>query len=83
MEQAKTQPPKLGLYLSTKEVKGLRIIVEEVTEFEEEDDEGDDFFLVSIVSEEGSIDMGIMGDELDSNQWHALVNQYGLTHSQN
>lgn len=82
MENAKMQPPKLGLYLSTKEVKGMRIIVEEVTELEE-DDEDPDFFLVSIIDEAGSNDMITIGDELDPDQWFSLVDQYGLIYSQN
>ncbi|MGL6326863.1 hypothetical protein ACSZML_06865 [Aeromonas rivipollensis] len=38
--------PKTGLYLSTKKVKGMRLVVEDV--FAEE---GDDFYLVNVIDE--------------------------------
>ena len=55
--------PKTGLYLSTKKVKGMRLVVEDV--FAEE---GDDFYLVNVI------------DEMDGEQWEALVAEYGLVH---
>lgn len=67
--------PKTGLYLSTKKVKGMRLVVEDV--FAEE---GDDFYLVNVVDEASKDDFSAMGDEMDCEQWEALVAEYGLVH---
>ncbi len=75
--QSQRVPPKPGLYLSTKEVKGMRFIVEDVTVV----DDAAGFFLVSMIDEASADDMGAMGDELDPEQWFELVEQYGLVHS--
>ena len=78
--RAERVPPKPGLYLSTKEVKGMRFIVEDVTVADADDDAG--FFLVSMIDEASADDMGAMGDELDPDQWFELVEQYGLVRSE-
>ncbi|MEA9419811.1 hypothetical protein VCX22_20590 [Aeromonas caviae] len=67
--------PKTGLYLSTKKVKGMRLVVEDV--FAEE---GDDFYLVNVIDEASKDDFSAMGDEMDGEQWEALVAEYGLVH---
>ncbi len=68
------EPPKPGTYVSTKAVKGMRFVVDEVTV----PDENAGFFLVSMIDEPSASDMGALGDELDQDQWFALVEQYGL-----
>lgn len=77
----KTLPPKEGLYISTKSVKELRIIVENVTVLEDEEDEG--FFLVEMIDEASSEDFSAMGHELTPDEWFDLVEQYGLVYSEN
>ena len=67
--------PKTGLYLSTKKVEGMRLVVEDV--FAEE---GDDFYLVNVIDEASKDDFSAMGDEMDGEQWEALVAEYGLVH---
>ena len=67
--------PRTGLYLSTKKVKGMRLVVEDV--FAEE---GDDFYLVNVIDEASKDDFSAMGDEMDGEQWEALVAEYGLVH---
>lgn len=67
--------PKTGLYLSTKKVKGMRLVVEDV--FAED---GDDFYLVNVIDEASKDDLSAMGDEMDGEQWEALVAEYGLVH---
>lgn len=67
--------PKTGLYLSTKKVKGMRLVVEDV--FAEE---GDDFYLVNVIDEASKDDFSAMGDEMDGEQWEAFVAEYGLVH---
>ena len=47
--------PKTGLYLSTKKVKGMRLVVEDV--FAEE---GDDFYLVNVIDEASKDDFSAM-----------------------
>lgn len=75
--KARKQAPEPGLYVSTKGAKGMRFIVEEVTM------EEDDFFLVELIDEASADDMGAMGDELDPEQWFALVEQFGLVKAPN
>ncbi|MGL6483858.1 hypothetical protein ACSZNY_11785 [Aeromonas caviae] len=73
--------PKTGLYISTKKVQGMRLIVEDVFGPEDEDFvEEDDFYLVNIIDESHKNDASAIGDELDSHQWQALVEEYGLVH---
>jgi hypothetical protein len=67
--------PKTGLYLSTKKVEGMRLVVEDV--FAEE---GDDFYLVNVIDEASKDDFSAMGDEMDGDQWESLVAEYGLVH---
>lgn len=69
-------PPKPGKYVSTKAVKGMRFIVEDVTIIDEEENEG--FFVVSMIDETNANGMDATGDELDPDQWFALVAKYGL-----
>ena len=73
-------PPKPGLYLSTREVKGMRFIVEDVTVVDDDDSAG--FFLVSMIDEASADDIGALGDELNPEQWFELVNRYGLVRSE-
>jgi len=73
--------PKTGLYISTKKVEGMRLIVEDV--FGPEDDDfvdDDEYYLVNIIDETNKNDASAIGDELDSSQWQALVEEYGLVH---
>ena len=74
-------PPKPGLYLSTREVKGMRFIVEDVTVVDDDDDTAG-FFLVSMIDEASADDMGAAGDDLDPEQWFELVERYGLVRSE-
>lgn len=77
--KANRQPPKLGLYVSTKDVQGMRLVVEDVTILDDGEDEG--FFLVSMIDEASSGDGDGAGDELVPEQWFALVDQYGLVYA--
>lgn len=79
IEQSKVtrQPPKPGTYVSTKAVNGMSLVVDEVTV----PDDDADFFLVSMIDEPSANDVGALGDELDPDQWFALVEQYGLVHT--
>ena len=77
--KANRQPPKLGLYVSTKDVQGMRLVVEDVTILD--DGEGEGFFLVSMIDEASSGGGDAAGDELDPEQWFALVDQYGLVYA--
>lgn len=52
----------------------MRFIVEDV--FVDED-----FFLVQLIDEVNADDTGAIGDELDPDQWFALVDGYGLVKS--
>lgn len=71
--------PKIGLYLSTKKVAGMRIVVEEVFG-PTDDDPDDDFYLVNIIDEASKDDYLADGDEMDGEQWEAFVAEYGLVH---
>lgn len=73
--KASRTPPNPGLYISTREVQGMRLLVEDVIILDEED-EG--FFLVSTLDEASASDVNATGDELEPNQWFALVDKYGL-----
>ena len=77
--KANRQLPNLGLYVSTKGVEGMRLVVEDVTMLDDEQDKG--LFLVSMIDEASSGDGDAAGDELDPEQWFALVDQYGLVHA--
>ncbi|SEK88644.1 hypothetical protein [Nitrosovibrio tenuis] len=72
--KAKRQPPETGLYVSTRKPLGMRFVVEDV--IFDEDEEG--FFLVQLIDKASADDMSVMGDELDPDEWFALVDQYGL-----
>ncbi|QXC09830.1 hypothetical protein [Aeromonas sp. FDAARGOS 1408] len=69
--------PKTGLYISTKKVEGMRLVVEDIF-----GEEGDDFFLVNLIDESSQNDYSALGDELDNTQWYALVEEYGLVHQE-
>lgn len=75
--------PKTGLYVSTRKVDGLRLVVEDVYGPEDEDfvDDGE-FYIVNVTGEAHKDDASAIGDELDSNQWEALVEEYGLVHQE-
>ncbi|MFQ2629671.1 hypothetical protein ACK30Y_02245 [Aeromonas caviae] len=72
--------PKTGLYISTKKVKGMRLVVEVVFGPEDEEFDEDEFYLVNVIGEVHKHDALAIGDELDSNQWEALVEEYGLVY---
>lgn len=76
--KARKQPPEKGVYVSTKKPIGMRFVVEDVTL--DEDEEG--FFLVQLIDEASADDMSATGDELDPDEWFALVDQYGLIKSE-
>jgi hypothetical protein len=65
---ARKQRPETGLYVSTKKRLGMRFVVEDVTF-----DDDDDFFLVQLIDESSADDMSAIGDELDPDEWFALV----------
>lgn len=77
-----TTLPKTGLYISTKKVEGMRLVVEEVFGPEDELDE-DDFYLVNVIDESNKNNHSAMGDEMDNSQWQALVEEFGLVHLDN
>ncbi|HEX7650803.1 MAG TPA: hypothetical protein VF450_25625 [Noviherbaspirillum sp.] len=73
------QPPKKGLYTSTKIAPGKQFIVEDVFTPDDEDEDVDsDFFLVEVVDAADEDDMSAMGMELDPDEWFAMVDEYGL-----
>ncbi len=78
--KAARQPPKAGLYVSTREVKGMRFTVEDVSVVD--DGENNGFFLVSMIDEASTDDMSAGGNELDPDEWFALVDLYGLIHTE-
>ncbi|HJV82441.1 hypothetical protein [Noviherbaspirillum sp.] len=71
------QPPKKGLYTSTKTAPGKQFVVENVTVVEDED-EGGVFFLVDLVDAADAADMSASGMELDTDEWFEMVDEYGL-----
>jgi hypothetical protein len=74
-----TDAPKLGTYISTKSPAGMRFVVEEVLVLDQEDVAvHDGFFLVTMIDEASANDLQAMRDELDSDEWRALVVKYGL-----
>ena len=75
---ARKRRPETGLYVSTKKPLGMRFVVEDVAF----DDDDDDFFLVQLIDEASADDMSAIGDELDPDEWFALVDQYGLIKSE-
>lgn len=77
--KANRQPPTPGLYVSTKQVQGMRLLVDEVTVLDDEENEG--FFLVSMIDEASTDNADAIGDELEPEQWFQLVDQYGLVRS--
>lgn len=76
--KATKRPPEKGVYVSTKKAVGMRFVVEDVTL--DEDEAG--FFLVQMIDEASAGDMSAIGDELDPDEWFALVEQYGLVKSE-
>lgn len=74
--------PKTGLYLSTKKVEGMRLVVEDVFGPEDGEFDEDEFYLVNLIDEAHKDDAFAIGDELDNNQWEALVEEYGLVHQE-
>ncbi|MEW8220060.1 MAG: hypothetical protein AB2770_17030 [Candidatus Thiodiazotropha taylori] len=65
--------PKIGTYASTKKVQGMRLYVENIF--------GDDpsvFYLVEVIDKASTNDYSSLGDEMDKEQWEALVEEYGL-----
>lgn len=77
--KAKKQRSETGVYVSTKKALGMRFVVEDVN-FDDDDD--DDFFLVQLIDEASADDMSAIRDELDPDEWFALMDQYGLVRSE-
>ena len=75
--RAKRVPPTPGVYVSTKEVRGMRLLVEDVSVLE--DSQSDGFFLVSLIDEASADNDNAAGDDLNPEQWFELVDRYGLT----
>jgi hypothetical protein len=65
--------PKIGLYISTKKAKEMRLCVTETY-----GDEPEDFYTVNWVNESGKNDMSAMGEEYDNDEWEELVEEHGL-----
>lgn len=65
--------PEEGLYVSTKKVSGMRLIVESAV-----GENPDEFYLVEVIDEASRDDSLAMGDEMDKEQWESLVEEYGL-----
>jgi hypothetical protein len=65
--------PNKGLYISTKKVDGMRLIVENVF-----GESLDGFYLVEVIDEDSKDDPLAAGDELDNKQWESLCVEYGL-----
>lgn len=75
--KARNRPPEKGVYVSTKKPIGMRFVVEDVTL--DEDEEG--FFLVQLIDEASANDISAIRDELDTDEWFELADQYGLVKS--
>ncbi len=65
--------PQIGLYVSTKKTKGMRICIESAY-----GDDPDEFYLVEVIDAASKDDFSAMGDEMDKEQWESLVAEYGL-----
>ena len=65
--------PKEGLYISTKKVDGMRLIVESAS-----GENPDEFYLVEVIDEASKDDAFASGDEMDNKQWESLCAEYGL-----
>jgi hypothetical protein len=65
--------PKEGLYISTKKLDGMRIIVERAS-----GENPDEFYIVEIIDEASKDDAFASGDEMDNQQWESLCAEYGL-----
>lgn len=65
--------PEVGLYVSTKDVKGMSIYVEDSY-----GDNPDEFYLVETIEPDEKGDLSAMGSEMTKQEWESLVNQYGL-----
>ena len=65
--------PKVGLYVSTKKSEGMRLCIESAY-----GDDPNEFYLLEIIDEASKNNSSAMGDEMDKEQWEALVNEYGL-----
>lgn len=73
--------PKTGLYISTKKAEGMRLVVEDVFGPEDELDD-DEFYVVNVIDEASKDDYSAPGDEMDRDEWEALVEEYGLVHQE-
>ncbi|WP_438334702.1 hypothetical protein [Edwardsiella tarda] len=70
--------PEEGLYVS-KNNQSLRFVVTDVDMVDdEEDEEGDSFFLVTVVREGDEDDMSAPGYEYDPDEWQQFVRMYQL-----
>ena len=67
------QLPKIGLYVSTKKAKEMRVFVENSY-----GDSPSEFYLVEVIDEASRDDPSAMADEMDKDQWESLVEEYGL-----
>ena len=71
-------PPTEGVYISTKKVQGMRLLVEEVSVSVADDGENDGYFLVVMIDEASAREPEAMRDELWPDEWRSLVAEYGL-----
>ncbi|WP_242900242.1 hypothetical protein [Klebsiella variicola] len=71
--------PEEGLYVSKKD-PSLRLVVTDVdvVDDEEDDNDGDIFFLVTVVREGDEDDMSAPGYEYDPEEWQRYVNNHQL-----
>lgn len=70
--------PEEGLYVSKKD-PSLRLVVTDVDVVDDEDDiDGDTFFLVTVVREGDEDDMSAPGYEYDPGEWQRYVNNHQL-----
>lgn len=77
---AATMPPKVGLYVSKTNIN-MRLIVEEVTVLDDDEDEEDKgFFLVHLVNEADAGEPDAIYEEYIPDEWAALVRTYGLVY---
>lgn len=67
--------PKTGLYVATRNDKGMRLVVGSVYEGEA----GDPYFLEYVEAADKGDSMGV-GYEAAQDEWEALVSKYGLVY---
>jgi len=65
--------PEIGLYISTKEVKGVSFYIEGAY-----GDDPDEFYMVEVIDGASKDDPSAMSDEMIKEEWESLVNRHGL-----